>query len=429
MLFTVDVFNEGVDIPEVDTVLLLRPTSSATVFLQQLGRGLRLHEGKECLTVLDFIGMARREFRFDLRYGALLGGASRSVVQKAVHEQFPLLPSGCTITLDYKSRKIILGNLRYALGTRRHVLVRLLDELGSEADVRTFLGAAQLTPPAFYHNGRFLADLQRAAGFRVPDAGPNETALGRGLARLVHVDEPERLRFYKRAAEGRLSDPFAGSRARRRLMMLLCALIDSEAAGDLDGAYERLLRHPAICRELAQLMDYLSDHIRHRPGALDLGNEIPLAVHCSYSLTEIMAAFGVVHDGKLSRVREGVYFHRQTRCNLLLVTLRKSEKEYSPSTMYEDYAISRELFHWQSQHTTRATSKKGLRHIEHEQRGVTPLLFVRASKKSVYGTTEPYLFLGPVTYEEHSGERPMSIIWRMRTPIPADAVRMVRLAV
>ena len=68
IIFAVDLFNEGVDIPEVDTVLFLRPTESATVFLQQLGRGLRLTRGKTVLTALDFVEHQRREFRFDQRF-------------------------------------------------------------------------------------------------------------------------------------------------------------------------------------------------------------------------------------------------------------------------------------------------------------------------------------------------------------------------
>ena len=76
-----DLFNEGLDIPAIDTVLLLRPTESAVVFLQQLGRGLRLSPdtGKSCLTVLDFIGQQHRRFRFDLRYRALLGCSRRQL--------------------------------------------------------------------------------------------------------------------------------------------------------------------------------------------------------------------------------------------------------------------------------------------------------------------------------------------------------------
>ena len=92
-IFTVDLFNEGVDIPEVDTVLLLRPTESATVFLQQLGRGLRWADGKTVLTVLDFIGQAHAEYRFDVRFRALLGGTRRQV-ERAVEAGFPLMPPG-----------------------------------------------------------------------------------------------------------------------------------------------------------------------------------------------------------------------------------------------------------------------------------------------------------------------------------------------
>ena len=69
-LFTVDLLNEGVDVPAIDTVLMLRPTDSATIFLQQLGRDLNRTEGKDVLTVLDFVGHQHQQFRFDLRFRA-----------------------------------------------------------------------------------------------------------------------------------------------------------------------------------------------------------------------------------------------------------------------------------------------------------------------------------------------------------------------
>src|SRR5262247_1092058 len=97
ILFTVDLFNEGVDLPGVDTILLLRPTQSATVFLQQLGRGLRLADGKAYLTVLDFIGAQHAEFRFDLRYRALTGTSRRALADE-VEADFPTLPPGCHIS-------------------------------------------------------------------------------------------------------------------------------------------------------------------------------------------------------------------------------------------------------------------------------------------------------------------------------------------
>ena len=114
VLFTVDLFNEGIDVPEIDTVLFLRPTESATVFLQQLGRGLRLADDKPCLTVLDFIGQQHAEFRFDLRFRALTGVTRRALAQQ-FERGFPTLPPGCVIDLDRVSSEIVLRNLRAAL--------------------------------------------------------------------------------------------------------------------------------------------------------------------------------------------------------------------------------------------------------------------------------------------------------------------------
>jgi hypothetical protein len=114
VVFTVDLFNEGVDVPQLDTVLFLRPTESATVFLQQLGRGLRRAEGKACLTVLDFIGNQHRRFRFDLRYSALTG-QPRDRLAAAASEGWPYLPPGCHLELDREATEVVLANLRTQL--------------------------------------------------------------------------------------------------------------------------------------------------------------------------------------------------------------------------------------------------------------------------------------------------------------------------
>ena len=127
-LFAVDLFNEGVDLPEVDTLLFLRPTESALVFLQQLGRGLRRFEGKDCVTVLDFIGQAHRQFRFDLRYRAVTG-ATRTEVEKQIEQGFPFLPAGCSMQLDRVATDIVLKNIRSAIPSRRPAMERELRAL------------------------------------------------------------------------------------------------------------------------------------------------------------------------------------------------------------------------------------------------------------------------------------------------------------
>ena len=122
ILFAVDLFNEGLDIPEVDTVLFLRPTESATVFLQQLGRGLRLTRGKTVLTALDFVGHQRREFRFDQRFRAMSGVGGKAL-QRQVEEGFPFLPSGSQIVLDAVARDLVLENIRQQVAPRWAALV------------------------------------------------------------------------------------------------------------------------------------------------------------------------------------------------------------------------------------------------------------------------------------------------------------------
>lgn len=104
-LFVVDIFNEGVDIPQIDTILFLRPTESLTVFLQQLGRGLRFSDNKECLTVLDFVGNARDEYDFEGKFRSIIGKTNNSVKEE-IENEFPHLPLGCSIILEKKLKSI-----------------------------------------------------------------------------------------------------------------------------------------------------------------------------------------------------------------------------------------------------------------------------------------------------------------------------------
>ena len=121
-LFVRDIFNEGVDIPEIDTVLFLRPTESLTIFLQQLGRGLRLADNKDCLTVLDFVGNARPEYDFEHKFRALVGKTHTSI-SKEIEDEFPHLPLGCSIILEKKAKDIILKNIKEAIGFNRNQLL------------------------------------------------------------------------------------------------------------------------------------------------------------------------------------------------------------------------------------------------------------------------------------------------------------------
>ena len=114
IIFVVDLFNEGVDIPAVNTVLFLRPTNSMTIFLQQLGRGLRLFSEKDCLTVLDFVAQANRKYDFASRYASLLG-KSHVVIKTEIQDGFPHVPTVCSIQLEEIAARHVLENINSRL--------------------------------------------------------------------------------------------------------------------------------------------------------------------------------------------------------------------------------------------------------------------------------------------------------------------------
>ena len=426
IIFSVDLFNEGVDIPEVDTVLFLRPTESATLFLQQLGRGLRLCEGKECLTVLDFIGRQHQRFRFDLRFRAATGTTRRQVT-RAIEQGFPVLPAGCSMQLDRASRELVLENVRQSIGSNKRSLLRELRSMGRDVGLAEFLHEAGLELADIYRGGRTWTDLRRGAGLPTLEDGPQEARLGKGLGRFVHSDDPEYLEFLSKFFSAEAPSPPGDQTEFRRLLMITAVLFGAEACGHPFEALGIVWDHEAIQHELLALIEVRRSAIAHEPRAFQRSGEIPLKVHCQYRRDEILAAFGQVRKGRLYQPREGVWFDEESRCNLLFVTFKKAEKDYSPSTMYLDHAVSRTEFHWQSQSTTTATKKKGLRHLEHRELGITPLLFVREHKKDDRGIAAPYTFLGPAELVQAEGTRPMNITWRLEAAMPVEVYRAARM--
>ena len=432
-LFSVDVFNEGVDIPEVDTILMLRPTESALVFLQQLGRGLRRHDGKDCVTVLDFIGNAHRKFRFDLRYRSITG-ATRPEVEQQIAEGFPLLPAGCAMQLDRVATRIVLDNLRTAIPSSRPARIRELRALW-ESDVRRrsrvptlaeFLDASGLDLEDIFDGRSWWSSLKRDAGLPCVMAGPEEEKLGRAFSRVLHVDDPLRLSAYRRWVSGEMlpsDEPVVAG--------WIGTVWQADGPNSFDAAQRLLRQSPEICREWLEVIALLEARAGHLTYALDdemqWPHTVPLSVHAKHSLAEILAAFGRITPGRFYQHREGPFRHQETNSDLFFVTLEKNEKDYSPSTLYNDYAISADRFHWQSQSRLRQRTETAQRYIEHRSRGSHVFLFVRDRRKSD-GRTMPYTFLGPCDHVSHHGERPINFVWQLRRAMPADFYRTSKVA-
>lgn len=423
-IFVVDLYNEGVDIPAVDTVLFLRPTESATVFLQQLGRGLRRYPGKECLTVLDFIGQANKRYNFAMKFEAL-AGKGRSTVKEQIENGFTNMPRGCYIELEKRAKEYIIDNLNQR-GINKHLLVERVrsftEDTGKELNLENFLTEHQLSLYDFYHNSgsRTMHRLKQWAGL-TEDRRDVENSKNKMLTGLFHVDSFRLLDFWIKYIEGACEIKSEEDRLMRNMLYYTFYTKAPEKSGfsSIEEGIEAALAEDFFRSEVLEILKYNREHIAFVPKANEYDFNCPLETHCRYNRNQIMAAFGEFNESKAPEFREGVKHFKDKKTDIFLINLNKSEKDFSPSTMYEDYAINERLFHWQSQSQDRSSSAKIQRYINHREAGNYISLFVREYKNNgLY--TAPFTFLGNADYIRHEGERPVSFIWNLHEPIPAE---------
>ena len=426
VLFAADLFNEGLDLPDVDTVLFLRPTESATVFLQQLGRGLRRTPDKAVLTVLDFVGHHRKEFRFDKKLRALTGETRRGL-EREIERGFPFLPSGCQIVMDRQAQSLILENLRTQVANSWKSMTAELRSYG-DLDLPTFVHESGIELSDILRRGqRSWTQLRRDAGLPTLEGTPAEGQLLKRMRAFAHVDDGLRAVGYRQLLSSDI--PYADlTRAEQRMarMLFFSAFPNANGFARYDDGLAAIRGEPAAAVELGAVIDLVFDATRH--DALPLTEslaDVPLRVHASYQREEILAALDYANlQRKPTSMMQGVAYSGALNVDVLFVTLKKSEADYSPTTMYRDYAISPRLFHWESQNATSVASPAGQRYLHGSS---TVLLFCRIEHKGEYDTS-PYVLLGPASYVRHVGERPIAITWELRHAMPSTFFERATLA-
>lgn len=415
VIFARDIFNEGVDVPEVNTLLMLRPTESATVFLQQLGRGLRRTPTKNCLIVLDFVGNQSKNFRFDRKYGRLLG-LGKKQLSESLQSGFPALPLGCHFELDEVASRVVLENLkqtlRFSSRNFRDNLLTLGDVTLSRYVIETGTDLEDL-----YRGQRSFTIMKRLV-FE-PDYEPSnvEKIVGRAMRRVLHVDDIPRLNAYRAILRNEADID-------NRYLKMLGGLLfgpDATSSAILDSLQE--CRANGLAAELIEVFEILSSRITHV--TFQESRNSVLEVHGTYSRVEIGAGFDAP---KIGTSREGVFFDSERGIDFAFVTLHKTEKHFSPTTMYADTAIDATTFQWESQSLTSENSAVGQRYIQQPTSGTSFHLFVREHKTDPEsGSTMAYKYFGPATYLSHEGSRPMRIRWRLQHQLPAELLMTAKV--
>ena len=418
-LFVVDIFNEGVDIPAVDTVLFLRPTESLTIFLQQLGRGLRLYPGKQQLVVFDFVAQLNQKYDFASRFRSLLTRTDKSLVDQ-VKNGFVFLPHGCTIHMEERAQEYVLQNIKAAIYNKPRIIkeLRAYDHVPS---LREFIENNGQDVRLIYKGGNCWSSLKKEAGLCAYNEDELTKRFVKGIGNLVHINTVSYLNFIRRIMTAKDSMEFADEREKSYAVMLYYSLYGDKISkigfNSIPEALIRLQDYPLFVAEILELTEYLVSQLDIKTFSVGEGMPIALEQYGCYTREEVFAIFGrQTADRKMQGSVAGVFNLEELNTELFFVTLNKSDKDFSAETMYNDYVISENEFRWESQNND-SHQGKGSRFVMQKENHKKFLLFVRENKNDGYGNTCPFTCFGLIDYICSKGDKPMKINWRTHQPI------------
>lgn len=432
-LFVVDVLSEGVDVPDINLVLFLRPTESLTVFLQQLGRGLRHAPEKECLTVLDFVGQVHRRYRIDRKFTALLRHNRRRIDQE-IERDFPNLPPGCSIQFERVARQYVLDNIKRSLGDLNHFVPEVIQTFTAETQLPltfgNFIEATKLSPVELLKRRTWSEWKDVADGTKIV-ADPNLSEARQALRRFALRTDIDFLDQALRITSSNVAEePVAYQISNEQAGMLHYTLWGKDGNGvgvsTYQQSFQRWLGNPSASRDLIEIIEWRRKQQAYATFSAELPFPCPLRIHAAYGLREITAAFGIANLQTSGPAGTGVIPLHDRRVYLHLVTFRKEERDFAPTTRYKDYPISRQLLHWETQSSTAREHSVGQNYIRFREHGYTILFFARVEKR-ISGETSPYVFLGPasdlISYE---GDRPIQMVWKLEHSMPAEIFEAAR---
>jgi superfamily II DNA or RNA helicase len=423
-LFVVDIFNEGIDIPEIDTLLFLRPTESLTIFLQQLGRGLRLYEEKDCLTVLDFVGNSRPEYNFESKFRALIGKTNTTVV-KEVEDNFPHLPLGCSIILEKKTKETILKNIAAATALNKNKLIQRIQQFQHDTNLPLTIGNFSKfynIPLQSIYKRDSWKRLCQLAGKIDSFKSNNEKAIVSAISnKWLSTNSLSYFSFILKVAKQNFNIDISKCNEDEKTMLLMLHYDVWQKAGEFDSLEESIKAlglNSVLVEEIKEVLEILIENIDFKEIPIKLPYKQPLKLHSRYTRDQILTAFKLSTFDKKSSNREGSAENKDLNTEVLFINLIKSEENFSPTTMYDDYAVNELLFHWQTQNQARPDLGKGLSYINHIKTNKRILLFVREKSKNEFGNSLGYVFIGEGKLKDYYGSKPMSINWKLEEPMP-----------
>lgn len=436
VLLTVDLFNEGVDIPEISTVLFLRPTESLTVFLQQMGRGLRTFPGKDLLTIMDFVGHANQKYDFSHKFKALTSVPTLKVKDE-IEKQFPHLPPGCGIYLEEVAQKTILKQISSHLPSTVKKIYDQIEEylrVHPDASMPTFLHDTEWDVEMLFAQRNSDTGLRGWSHIRSKIANDVDnvfhTIEWKKISTFIYntllaVDSATQLNIWKSTLEKIQANQSLEYVDGWLLEEMGQIKVDKELRWPTpEGLENWLSANKDACKEFIEYIDWRLHHVEileEMPTA-ELG---PQRLFVKYSQKSMRWLLNDSTYGKSDVAQSGVWRPKDGKHWILRVTLKKEDRFFSESTRYFDWAMDESIFHWETPNNWIQESGNGAKFLREIQEGVPVYLLVREKKHDEHGRTSSFWNFGRVKLIPNSveGQRPIKMQLELEKPLPVSIFR------
>lgn len=455
-IFTVDIFNEGVDVPEINQVIMLRPTESPVVFIQQLGRGLRKSEGKEYVVILDFIGNYMNNFMIPI---ALSGDRSynKDVMRRYVQEGTRVIPGSSTIHFDAISRKRIYASIDAA----RTNDVKLLKEsyqalkykLGRIPTIREFkeYGSIDITKifDKFGSYYQFLKKYEKDYQVeltekeqKIVEYFSRKIVLYKRVHELVMLKNLIRernriLKYYDRVLRKEYQLPLSDEVERSVVRNLTnqfpkeaerekysdCVLIEKLENGDyrLSDSFNQDLQNPVFREMIQELIDFGID--RYEENYAQPYKDTNFRLYQKYTYEDVCRLLNWERNLNAQNIG-GYYYDAATKTLPIFINYEKAEDAIA----YEDRFVSENTLIALSKHPRKVTSMDAVHiyKVGECEKDNRIFLFVRKNKDD--NEAKEFYFLGEIFAEgqpkaihmDSTNDDAFEILYRLDVPVRSD---------
>lgn len=427
-ILSVDIFSEGTDIVEVNQVIMLRPTQSPIVFIQQLGRGLRKAEGKEYVVILDFIGNYKNNFMIPI---ALSGDRSynKDTVRRYVMEGGRVIPGCSSIHFDEISKKKIYESID-RLSTPKKMLIdkyiQLKDKIGRIPNILEFYEYGEIDPLLFiqysgsYHKFLQMADKSYNQSFSAQDdlmLGFVSQYLANGkrvhelliLQQIIRSGEFDK-QMFRQELENKYHLPFSEKSYESALRVLRCQFMNTQSekkkyqylelvSDDTDRIrFSRLLSYRKLS-DKALVIEQMQDVItlglrRYKDIYVDMQDEMGLALYQKYSRKDVCRILNWEKDDSST-----IYGYKIKNGTCPIFVTYEKKENIASSTKYEDVFLNSQIFSWMTRSRVSEQSEEAQKLIHWKENGLKILLFIKKSD----GEGSDFYYMGlahPLTWRQ-----------------------------